>query len=111
MLGAPGALGVLAVPLCAGAFAIRDGVFPRLTTPQARALCCGVIAPAGLPRPILDRLNRAVNMSINDPAVKERLIQLGSEGGGGTPEEYAEIIRKDSAKWAEAIRRSGAKID
>jgi tripartite-type tricarboxylate transporter receptor subunit TctC len=50
-------------------------------------------------------------MTINDPAVKERLIQLGSEGGGGTPEDYAEIIRKDSAKWAEVIRRSGAKID
>jgi tripartite-type tricarboxylate transporter receptor subunit TctC len=71
----------------------------------------GVIAPAGLPRPVLDRLNRAVNATINDPAVKERLVQLGSEGGGGTPEEYAEIIRKDSAKWAEVIRRSGAKID
>ena len=71
----------------------------------------GVIAPAGLPRPVLDRLNRAVNMTIHDPAVKERLIQLGSEGGGGTPEDYAEIIRKDSAKWAEVIRRSGAKID
>jgi len=71
----------------------------------------GVIAPAGLPRPVLDRLNRAVNMTIHDPAVKERLIQLGSEGGGGTPEDYAEIIRKDSAKWAEVIRRSGAKIE
>jgi tripartite-type tricarboxylate transporter receptor subunit TctC len=71
----------------------------------------GVIAPAGLPRPVLDRLNRAVNATINDPAVKERLVQLGSEGGGGTPEEYAEIIRKDSAKWAEVIQRSGAKIE
>src|SRR5689334_7267284 len=71
----------------------------------------GVIAPAGLPRPVLDRLNRAVNMTIHDPAVKERLIQPGSEGGGGTPEDYAEIIRKDSAKWAEVIRRSGAKIE
>jgi tripartite-type tricarboxylate transporter receptor subunit TctC len=71
----------------------------------------GVIAPAGLPRPVLERLNRAVNMTINDPAVKERLIQLGSEGGGGTPEDYANIIRKDSAKWADVIKRSGARID
>jgi tripartite-type tricarboxylate transporter receptor subunit TctC len=71
----------------------------------------GVIAPAGLPRPILNRLNRAVNAAVNDPGVKERLIQFGSEGGGGTPEDYAELIRKDSAKWAEVIRRSGAKID
>jgi len=71
----------------------------------------GVIAPAGISRPVLDRLNRAVNATINDPAIKERLFQLGSESGGGTPEEYAEIIRKDSAKWADVIRRSGAKID
>jgi tripartite-type tricarboxylate transporter receptor subunit TctC len=71
----------------------------------------GVIAPAGLPRPILDRLNVAVNAAINEPTVKARLEQLGSEGGGGTPEHYAELIRRDSAKWAEVIRRSGARID
>jgi tripartite-type tricarboxylate transporter receptor subunit TctC len=71
----------------------------------------GVIAPAGLPRPVLDRLNAAVNAAINEPTVKARLEQLGSEGGGGTPEDYAELIRRDSAKWAEVIRRSGARID
>ena len=71
----------------------------------------GVIAPAGLPRPILDRLNAAVNAAINEPTAKARLEQFGSEGGGGTPEEYAELIRRDSAKWAEVVRRSGARID
>ena len=71
----------------------------------------GVIGPAGLPRPILDRLNRTVNAVIVEPLVKERLAQLGSEGGGGTPEDYGNTIRRDSAKWAEVVRRSGAKID
>jgi len=71
----------------------------------------GVIAPAGLPRPVLDRLNQAVNFSISESTTKERLVQLGSEGGGGTPEDYAQLIRRDSAKWAEVIKRSGAKID
>ena len=71
----------------------------------------GVIAPAGLARPILDRLNAAVNAAINEPLAKERLAQLGAEGGGGTPEEYAALIARDSAKWADVIRRSGAKID
>src|SRR5688572_8626700 len=71
----------------------------------------GVIAPAGLPRPILERLNRAINAAIVQPETKERFLQLGSEGGGGTPEEFAELIRRDSAKWAEVVRRSGAKID
>ena len=71
----------------------------------------GVIAPAGLPRPVLDRLNAAVNAAISDPTTKDRLVQLGSEGGGGTPEDYATLIRRDSAKWAEVVKRSGAKID
>jgi hypothetical protein len=39
------------------------------------------------------------------------LLQLGGEGGGGTPEEFAALIRRDSAMWAEVVRRSGAKID
>jgi tripartite-type tricarboxylate transporter receptor subunit TctC len=71
----------------------------------------GVIAPAGLPRPVLEKLNAAVNAAIEEPQTKQRLFELGSEGGGGTPEDYAELIRRDSAKWAEVVRRSGARID
>ena len=74
-------------------------------------LWSGVIAPAGLPRPVLEKLNKAVNAAIAAPGTKERFEQLGSEGGGGTPEEFAELIRRDSAKWAEVVRRSGARID
>ena len=71
----------------------------------------GVIAPSGLPRPVLERLNAAVNAAINEPATHTRLAEMGSEGGGGTPEEFAALIRQDSAKWAEVVRRSGARID
>jgi tripartite-type tricarboxylate transporter receptor subunit TctC len=71
----------------------------------------GIITTAGVPRPVLDRLNAAANHAINQPETKERLAQLGSEGGGGTPEQVAELIRRDSAKWAEVIKRSGAKIE
>jgi len=71
----------------------------------------GVIAPAGLPRPVLERLNAAVNAAIKEPATHARLAEMGSEGGGGTPEELAALIRRDSAKWAEVVRRSGARID
>jgi tripartite-type tricarboxylate transporter receptor subunit TctC len=71
----------------------------------------GVIAPTGLPRPILDKLNAAINAAIEAPGTKERFAQLGSEGGGGTPEQFAELIRRDSAKWADVVRRSGARID
>ncbi|HET7364400.1 MAG TPA: tripartite tricarboxylate transporter substrate binding protein [Burkholderiales bacterium] len=71
----------------------------------------GVIGPAGLARPVLERLNAAVNAAINEPATRARLVQMGSEGGGGTPEEFAALIRRDSAKWADVVRRSGARID
>jgi tripartite-type tricarboxylate transporter receptor subunit TctC len=71
----------------------------------------GVIAPAGLPRPVLEKLNAAVNAALDAPEAKERIAQLGSEGGGGTPEQFGELIRRDSAKWAEVIKRSGARID
>jgi len=71
----------------------------------------GVIAPAGLPRPILDKLNAAINAAIRSPLFTERFAQIGDEPAGGTPEDFAELIRKDSAKWAEVVRRSGAKID
>jgi tripartite-type tricarboxylate transporter receptor subunit TctC len=71
----------------------------------------GIITTAGVPRAVLDKLNAAVNQAIVEPQTKARLEQLGSEGGGGTPEEFGELIRRDSAKWAEVIKRSGAKID
>ena len=71
----------------------------------------GIITTAGVPRAVLDKLNAAVNRAILHPDTKERLFALGSEGGGGTPEEFAALIRKDSAKWAEVVKRSGAKID
>jgi len=71
----------------------------------------GIIAPAGLPRPMLDKLNAAVNTSLEAPEVRKRFAQIGSEGGGGTPEAFGELIRRDSAKWAEVIRRSGARIE
>jgi tripartite-type tricarboxylate transporter receptor subunit TctC len=71
----------------------------------------GVIAPAAVPRPIIDRLNAAINKAIASQAFKDRFAMIGDEPAGGTPEEFAELIRKDSAKWAEVVRRSGARLD
>jgi tripartite-type tricarboxylate transporter receptor subunit TctC len=71
----------------------------------------GVIGPARLPRPIVDRLNAAINQAITSPTFKARFGEIGDEPAGGTPEDFAETIRRDSAKWAEVVKRSGAKID
>ena len=71
----------------------------------------GVIGPAGIPRPIVDKLNGAINRAIQSSAFKERFAAIGDEPAGGTPEKFAETIAKDSAKWREVILRSGAKFD
>jgi len=71
----------------------------------------GVIGPAGMSRAIVLRLNAAVNQAIAGPVFLARFAQIGDEPAGGTPEEFAETIRRDSAKWADVIQRSGAKID
>jgi tripartite-type tricarboxylate transporter receptor subunit TctC len=71
----------------------------------------GVIAPAGLPAPIRDKLNAAINRAIQSPTFRQHFAALGDEPAGGTPAEFADVIRKDSAKWADVVRRSGARLD
>jgi tripartite-type tricarboxylate transporter receptor subunit TctC len=71
----------------------------------------GVIAPAGVPRAIVDKLNAAINKVLASEAFKEKFAKIGDEPGGGTPEEFAATIRTDSAKWADVIKRSGAKLE
>ena len=71
----------------------------------------GVIAPAGVPRPVIDKLNAAINKAIASQTFKDRFAMIGDEPAGGTPEEFAELIRTDSAKWGEVVRRSGARLD
>jgi tripartite-type tricarboxylate transporter receptor subunit TctC len=71
----------------------------------------GVIVPAGVPRPIVDKLNAAINRAINSPTFKDRFSKIGDEPAGGSPEDFARTIAADSAKWADVVRRSGAKIE
>jgi len=71
----------------------------------------GVIGPAGIPRPVVEKLNAAINRAINSSAFKERFAVIGDEPAGGTPEEFAQTIAKDSAKWKEVVQRSGARLD
>ena len=71
----------------------------------------GVLVAAGTPRPVVDRINAAINAAMKDPAVVQRLKTAGLDTVGGTPEEFAKLIRDDHAKWGPIIVRSGAKLD
>ena len=71
----------------------------------------GVLVAAGTPRATIDRINAAVNTAMKDPAVQTRLQTAGLETVGGTPEDFAKLIRDEATKWAPIIQRSGAKLD
>jgi len=71
----------------------------------------GVIGPAHLPREVVAKLNTEIKAALAVPAVAERYRQLDSEIDGSTPEEFLALVRRETPKWGEVVRRSGAKID
>lgn len=71
----------------------------------------GFLAPAGTPAAIIARLNTEINRVLKMPEVRERIRVEGGEVMGGTPEEFAAILRNDLLKWGQAVKDSGAKID
>jgi len=96
----------------------RSAAFPDLPTIAEAGVpgyeagtWTGVIAPVGIPRPIVDKLNAAINRAVSSPTFKARYDKIGDEPGGGTPEDFAKVIAADSAKWADVVKRSGARIE
>jgi len=71
----------------------------------------GILAPAGTSRAIVIRLNRDLNAGLGSRELRERLASQGADVVGGTPEEFAKVIRSDFAKWARVVKESGAKVD
>jgi tripartite-type tricarboxylate transporter receptor subunit TctC len=71
----------------------------------------GVLAPAGTPRPIVDKLNAAMLKALRDPEVVQRMAGLGVEIIGNSADEFARVVRSDIIKWAKVVKDSGAKAD
>lgn len=67
----------------------------------------GFLAPAGTPKSIVTRLNTEINAALKAPDVRARLESIGIEIQGGTPQEYAALIRSDLAKWDKVIKAAG----
>lgn len=75
------------------------------------AAWAGVIVPAGVPKPIVAKLNAELNKALSTPAVADKLPELGLVVEGGTPEQFAAHIRQETARWADVVKRSGAKLE
>ena len=71
----------------------------------------GIIAPATTPADFVRRVNTVVNRALKRPEMQAKLVDLGFEVAGGTPEEFAAWIRKEIVKWAKVVKDSGARAE
>src|SRR5258706_106097 len=71
----------------------------------------GLLAPAATPKPVVSKASAAVKRVLALHEVRGRILALGSEVSGNTPEEFARFIREDQAKWAKLMREQGIRID
>ncbi len=69
----------------------------------------GIMAPANTPKPVVERMSAEINKAIQSPEGRERMLQMGLLATGTTPDEFAEVIRRDTPRWGEVIRKAGIK--
>ncbi len=71
----------------------------------------GLLAPAGTPHDIVNRIQQEVAKSFAKPEIKEKMLAQGAIPGGGAPADFAKQIDAEIAKWAQVVKASGAKVD
>jgi len=96
----------------------RSPLLPELPTVAEAALPgyeavlhYGIVAPAGTPRPIIDKLNAALTAALAQADVRERIVADGADLLSTTPEEYAADIDREETKWSKVVKVSGAKVE
>ena len=129
---AGGQLPAMMVDLAAGAGFIKGGKVKPLAVANARRLpqlpdvptfaelglpkveaaaLVGMVAPARTPAPVIAALNKQVVAAINEPAVKQKLIDFGVEPVGNTPEQFQALIASESTRWQKLIRDLNISLD
>lgn len=71
----------------------------------------GVLGPANLPRPIVDKLHAELVKILNEPDVNKRIVEDGSAPVGNSPEEFRKFLDADLVKWTKVVKASGAKLE
>ena len=84
--------------------------FAELAYPKVEVLNWqGFIAPAGTPKSIIDTLNKAANEALKDPQLRELMLSQGNEIGGGSPADFAALIKSEAAKWSAVVKAGNIK--
>lgn len=96
----------------------RSAAFPDIPTLEEAGVpdfevdsWYAMFVPARTPRPIIDKLNRALNTVVSDPAIRDKLLAQGSEGVGGTPEALGRVVGSELVKWAKLAQDANIKVD
>jgi tripartite-type tricarboxylate transporter receptor subunit TctC len=71
----------------------------------------GLLAPAGTPKDVIARINEEFNKALKVPELSKRLSDEGADPAGGTPEQFAALIKEDIPRWGKVVKESGARID
>ena len=71
----------------------------------------GIVAPAGMPKAAVNKMAAQVTRILREPEMSKRLVDMGVDPLGGTPEEFGKLIRSETARFGKAVRESGAKAD
>jgi tripartite-type tricarboxylate transporter receptor subunit TctC len=69
----------------------------------------GLIGPKGVPRPIVDRVNAELNKALKAKDMEDKLAADGVSSAGGTPEQFAALIKRDIEVWRKVIQTAGVK--
>jgi tripartite-type tricarboxylate transporter receptor subunit TctC len=96
--------------------AVRSTLAPEIPTIAEQGvtgfeavLRYGLVAPAGTPKPIIDKLNKALNAALGSDEIRKRLALEGAEPLPSSPEDYAKDIDREETQWAKVVKASGAK--
>lgn len=95
----------------------RSAAFPELpaiaeTVPGYEVVnWFGIFAPAGTPKPVIARVNAALNRALQSAELVKILNARGADAVGGAPEAFAKVVNADFAKWAKVVKDSGARVD
>ena len=71
----------------------------------------GFLAPAGTPKDVVAKLNAEFNKALQQPDLRKKLGDEGADAAGGTPEQFAALIKEDIVRWGKTVKESGAKVD
>jgi len=96
----------------------RSAAFPDVPTMQEAGVAdfnvdswYAMFVPAKTPKAVIDKLNRALNSVVKEPDIRDKLLQQGAEGVGGTPEALGKVVEAELVRWAKLARDANIKLE